>query len=39
MNIQEATEILHNRGFMLENKGAKTLNKAAKAKMTNFTHI
>lgn len=31
MNIQEATEILHNRGFMLETKGAKTLNKAAKA--------
>ena len=31
MNINEATEILHNRGFMLEAKGAKTLNKAAKA--------
>jgi hypothetical protein len=32
MNIQEATEILHTRGFVLEEaKGAKTLNKAAKA--------
>lgn len=31
MNMNEATEILHNRGFILETKGAKTLNKAAKS--------
>ena len=31
MNIQEATEILHSRGFLMEKKGASVLNKAADA--------